>query len=155
MFIPDPRSKIFHPESRIQGQNDSGSWIPYPDLIFYPIPDPGVKKSPDPGSGSATLPLTDDICKENKQTKLSEINFETKTTLEKRIQHSPEYRNIYRYKGEDKDNKTQTAQVKRNRIYILDESYGSKCFHVIIIYSAALHKHVSAILNDSLPVNIC
>ncbi len=30
---------------------------PDPDLIFYPsrIQDPGVKKAPDPGSGSATL----------------------------------------------------------------------------------------------------
>jgi hypothetical protein len=28
---------------------------PYPD--FVPIPDPGIKKAPDPGSGSATLPL--------------------------------------------------------------------------------------------------
>jgi len=26
-----------------------------PDLDFLPIPDPGVKKAPDPGSGSATL----------------------------------------------------------------------------------------------------
>jgi hypothetical protein len=29
------------------------SWIP--DADFLPIPDPGVKKAPDPGSGSATL----------------------------------------------------------------------------------------------------
>jgi hypothetical protein len=31
--------------------------IPDLDLDFYPsrIPDPGVKKAPDPGSGSATL----------------------------------------------------------------------------------------------------
>ncbi len=35
MFIPDP-------------DFESGSW-------FLPIPDPGVKKAPDPGSGSATL----------------------------------------------------------------------------------------------------
>jgi hypothetical protein len=26
-----------------------------PDLDFLPIPDPGVKMAPDPGSGSATL----------------------------------------------------------------------------------------------------
>jgi hypothetical protein len=34
-----------------------GLFIPDPDLTFYPsrIPDPGVKKAPDPGSGSATL----------------------------------------------------------------------------------------------------
>jgi len=30
-------------------------FIPDQDLIFLPIPDPGVKKAPDPGSGSATL----------------------------------------------------------------------------------------------------
>ncbi len=37
--------RVFHPGSRIRM------------LIFYPsqIPDPGVKKAPDPGSGSATL----------------------------------------------------------------------------------------------------
>ncbi len=29
--------------------------IPDPDLDFLPISDPGVKKAPDPGSGSATL----------------------------------------------------------------------------------------------------
>ncbi len=40
MFIPDP-----DPGSRIL------------DLDFFParIPDPGVEKAPDPGSGSATL----------------------------------------------------------------------------------------------------
>jgi hypothetical protein len=27
--------------------------IPDPDLDFFPIPDPWVKKAPDPGSGSA------------------------------------------------------------------------------------------------------
>jgi hypothetical protein len=32
-------------------------FIPDPDADFLPsrIPDPGVKKAPDPGSGSATL----------------------------------------------------------------------------------------------------
>jgi hypothetical protein len=30
-------------------------FIPDPDLDFLPIPYPGVKKAPDPGSGSATL----------------------------------------------------------------------------------------------------
>jgi hypothetical protein len=30
-------------------------FIPDPDLDFLPIPDPGVKKSSDPGSGSAQL----------------------------------------------------------------------------------------------------
>ncbi len=65
--IPDPGSELFlsripdfnpkkwflsfmkhvHPESRIR------------ILTFYPsrIPDPGVKKAPDPGPGSATLPV--------------------------------------------------------------------------------------------------
>ncbi len=33
----------------------SRMFIPDPDLDFLPISDPGVKKSPDPGSGSATL----------------------------------------------------------------------------------------------------
>jgi hypothetical protein len=30
-------------------------FIPDPDLDFLSIPDPGLKKSSDPGSGSATL----------------------------------------------------------------------------------------------------
>jgi hypothetical protein len=30
-------------------------FIPDPDLDFLPIPDPVVKKPPDPGSGAATL----------------------------------------------------------------------------------------------------
>jgi hypothetical protein len=30
-------------------------FIPDLDLDFFPIPDPGVKNAPDPGSGSATL----------------------------------------------------------------------------------------------------
>ncbi len=40
--------RVFHPGSRIRM------------LTFYPsrIPDPGVKKAPDPGSGSATLKET-------------------------------------------------------------------------------------------------
>jgi hypothetical protein len=33
--------------------------IPDRDLDFLPIPDPGVKKAPDPGSGSATLLFSD------------------------------------------------------------------------------------------------
>jgi hypothetical protein len=32
-------------------------FIPDPDLDFLPIPDPWVKKAPDPGYGSATLVL--------------------------------------------------------------------------------------------------
>jgi hypothetical protein len=44
-------TRDFHPRS--------GSWIRI--LIFYPsrIPDPGIKKTPDPGSGSATLVTSD------------------------------------------------------------------------------------------------
>jgi hypothetical protein len=40
--------RVVHPGSQIRM------------LTFYPsrIPDPGVKKAPDPGSGSATLPVT-------------------------------------------------------------------------------------------------
>ena len=47
MFIPDPDLDFFYP-SRIR------------ILIFYlsRIPDPGVKKAPDPGSESATLLTT-------------------------------------------------------------------------------------------------
>jgi hypothetical protein len=35
----------------------SGFWIPDPSSGFFPSPitDPGVRKAPDPGSGSATL----------------------------------------------------------------------------------------------------
>ncbi len=78
-FLPVLRIRDVNSESRIQGQKDSGSriWIrikeftewkydrgcssriqiPDLDLDFQPsrIQDPGVKKAPDPGSGSATL----------------------------------------------------------------------------------------------------
>jgi hypothetical protein len=33
-------------------------WYPGSEKNLFRIPDPGVKKAPDPGSGSATLPLT-------------------------------------------------------------------------------------------------
>jgi hypothetical protein len=71
---------FFHPGSQINCQKDSRirihikelkysdpkivsklskiwsvKFIPDPDLHFLSIPDPGVKKAPDPGSGSATL----------------------------------------------------------------------------------------------------
>jgi hypothetical protein len=69
MFIPDPGSDFFHPGSWIlikefkyfnpkklflsswKYDPDCSSRIPDPDLI----PDPGVKKAPDPGSGYSTL----------------------------------------------------------------------------------------------------
>jgi hypothetical protein len=59
--IPDLRSgsayknsNIFKPKnSSMLFKNISGMFIP--DLDFFPIPDPGVKKARDPGSGSATL----------------------------------------------------------------------------------------------------
>jgi hypothetical protein len=72
--IPDPN--CLHPGSRIRIKEikyfnpkkpkkwflssrkyDPGcsSRIPDPDADFLPIPDPGVKKAPDPRSGSATL----------------------------------------------------------------------------------------------------
>jgi hypothetical protein len=87
MFIPDPT--FFHPRSELSPSRipDLGSalkklsilthkkWflssrkyypgcssrIPNPDADFYPswIPDPGVKKAPDPRSGSATLFFVD------------------------------------------------------------------------------------------------
>jgi hypothetical protein len=83
MFIPDPGSDFF--PSRILDRTDSipdpgsasknlsiltrkqwflssrkydpgcSSRISDPDADFLPIPDPEVKKAPDPGSGSATL----------------------------------------------------------------------------------------------------
>ncbi len=89
MFIPDLGSKFFHPGSMVEKIPDPGSasaskilsifnptnyfyalgyMIPDPDLDFLPIPDPGVKKAADPGSGSATLFLGEsfynlkDIC---------------------------------------------------------------------------------------------
>ncbi len=37
-------------------------FIPDFDLDFLPIPDPRVKKAPDPGSGSATLDKTNAVC---------------------------------------------------------------------------------------------
>jgi hypothetical protein len=43
-------------------------WDPGSEIRKKPIPDPGVKKAPDPGSGSATLLLTQKIV-----TKLSKI----------------------------------------------------------------------------------
>jgi hypothetical protein len=78
MFIPgpnlsisDPGSERFwipnpHPHQRITvylsqkivfklSEIWSGIFIPDSDLDFVPIPDSGVKKAPDPGSGSATL----------------------------------------------------------------------------------------------------
>ncbi len=59
MFIPEP---------------EPGSGTKIRILIFYPsrIPDPGVKKAPDPGSDSATLllkstPFHNKTCTENYQ----------------------------------------------------------------------------------------
>jgi hypothetical protein len=68
--LPDPN--FFHPGSRIRikkfkyfnpqncfqalGKMIRVEFIPDPDPDFLPIPDPGVKKkTPDPGSGTATL----------------------------------------------------------------------------------------------------
>jgi hypothetical protein len=61
--IQDPGSiqefKYFNPKKMVSELSEirSGLFIPDPDPGFYPslIPDPGVKKAPDPGSGSATL----------------------------------------------------------------------------------------------------
>jgi hypothetical protein len=60
MFIPDPNS--FHPVSRIHIKEfkyfkSPVLFIQDPDHDFLPsrILDLGVKKAPDPGSGSATL----------------------------------------------------------------------------------------------------
>ncbi len=67
MFIPDPN--FFHPSGSASKNLNiltqiivsnlseiwSGLFIPDPDHEFLPIPDPGVKKAPGPGSRSATL----------------------------------------------------------------------------------------------------
>ncbi len=63
--LPDPGSKSFrigikevcltHKFVSKLSEILSGMFIPDPDLDFLPIPYPGVKKAPDPGSGSATL----------------------------------------------------------------------------------------------------
>jgi hypothetical protein len=47
IWVWDPGSEIRDPRSGIR---DPGS-----EIRKKPIPDPGVKKAPDPGSGSATL----------------------------------------------------------------------------------------------------
>jgi hypothetical protein len=49
MFIPDSGSKFF--PSRIQIPDTD------PDIFPSPIPDPAVKKTLDPGSGSASATL--------------------------------------------------------------------------------------------------
>ncbi len=57
--IPILEPNFFHPGSRVKrfpdddDDDDPGcsSRIPDPDLDFLPIPDPEVKKAPDPGSG--------------------------------------------------------------------------------------------------------
>ncbi len=48
-------SRIPDPHQRIQVYDPGCSSRPDPN--FLPIPNPGVKKEPDPGSGSATLPI--------------------------------------------------------------------------------------------------
>jgi hypothetical protein len=62
--IPDPGSgsaqnnlTIFNPEKRFKALKKYDPGCSSRILIFYPsrIPDPGVKKAPDPGSGFATL----------------------------------------------------------------------------------------------------
>jgi hypothetical protein len=57
MFIPDPVSEFFHHGSRVKKIPDphprtklSEIWSGITDLDFLPIPDPGVKKAPNPGS---------------------------------------------------------------------------------------------------------
>jgi hypothetical protein len=69
MFIPDHGSEFFHLWSRIQGQKDYGSRIRIIITVFltqklflssqnHPgslIPDPGVKKAPEPGSATLNI----------------------------------------------------------------------------------------------------
>ncbi len=61
---PDPDPKLFIPDRDPSKSSGSGSTtlVFTPKNFHYalgirkkPIPDPGVKKAPDPGSGSATL----------------------------------------------------------------------------------------------------
>ncbi len=85
LSIPDPGSELFKsripdPHQRIKAFNPKncfyvlGNMMFIPDLDpdFLPIPDLGVKKAPDAGSGSATL--------------LFSTNF-TSLTLTRKIQH--------------------------------------------------------------------
>jgi hypothetical protein len=57
--IPDPGSgyasnlSIFIPKNYYLSSRKYG--IPDQDLVFLPVPDPGIKKAPDPESGTATL----------------------------------------------------------------------------------------------------
>jgi hypothetical protein len=52
--IPDPHQRIFQKIVSKLSEIWSGFFIPDPDFL-PPIPDLGVKKAQDPGSGSATL----------------------------------------------------------------------------------------------------
>jgi hypothetical protein len=64
--------QVVHPESRIQGSKR------------HRIPDPGVKKAPDPRSGSATLVLClDGYCQKQVRISLKEmpVNKEEKTEM--------------------------------------------------------------------------
>ena len=54
MFILDPGSEYIHPGSRIRGKKDSGSRLQIRIKEFTY----GVKKIPDPGSGSALKNLS-------------------------------------------------------------------------------------------------
>ncbi len=60
-------------------------FIPDPDLDV-PIPDPGVKKAPDPGSGSATLGI------HNKNLERTPIQFFTDVVLRRRSGLPPSWR---------------------------------------------------------------
>ncbi len=57
LFIPDPDPDFLpFPDPGSRGQKGTGSWIQ--GSKRHRIPDPGIKKAPDPGSGSATLNWT-------------------------------------------------------------------------------------------------
>ncbi len=61
-MIRDPRSGIRDPESWIRKK-------------LIPDPDPGVKKAPNPGSGSATQPKTDKMSKLQKPEKILSVFY--------------------------------------------------------------------------------
>jgi hypothetical protein len=66
MFIMDPDSIFFHlkkisdPEKNVSklSKYDPRCSTRLRILIFLPIPDPGIKRAPDPRSGYATLLVT-------------------------------------------------------------------------------------------------
>jgi hypothetical protein len=80
-WIPDPhkRLKYFNPKKRFLSSRkyDLNCLSRIRVLTFYPsrIPDPGVQKAPDPGSGSATLVIGQP--RGSQRTEMSSLNNRT------------------------------------------------------------------------------